>query len=52
MGVDVNGDPDRYQRGVYDGIQREWMSKDINMGGIAEVISFCPLRGAEAFFMV
>lgn len=26
MGVDANGDPDRYQRGVYDGIQIEWMS--------------------------
>ena len=52
MGVDVNGDPDRYQRGIYDSIQREWVSIDINLGGIAEVISFCPLIGAKAFFVL
>ena len=49
MGVDVNGDPDRYQRGVYDSIQKEWVHCT-NLGGIAEVRSFCPLTGTEAFF--
>nr|WP_295679290.1 hypothetical protein [uncultured Lachnoclostridium sp.] len=34
--VDANGDPVRYQRGVYDSIQREWVHCT-NLGGIAEV---------------
>jgi len=38
MGVDVNGNPVRYQRGVYDCIQTEWVSLDTNMGGIAEAL--------------
>lgn len=50
--VDADGNLIRYQRGVYDCIQIEWVLMHQFGWYRRSLYSFCPFRGAGAFFII